>query len=218
MRNLISKDFKKLFCRKELISDFITIVLVMTALMIVPIFYGQIATKGVRLVLTILIIGSAIVTTIYSLYGFTKRKKTSGKFNWIRLILVVLLTLLIVVAIASVTSKLSSVGAADTSGIYPTQRKDNRLAINIVNCLTFAILSQLVITSLSCGYDDWNVFFRKLVKAFVYIGIPMFFLMFLATLIISKVFILGFVFTIMLWLTSVSANENLKIDFSLLNR
>ena len=207
MKKSISIGFKKLFWRKELIPDLISIVLVMTALMLVPIFYGQIANKGVRLSLTILIIVGAIVATIYSMIRFAKRNKTSDSFDWLRLIFVSLLVLIIIFVIASITSKLSIAGAADISNIYPTQGKDNSLAINIINCLSFAVLSQLVFTCLSSGYDDWDVFFKKLLRAFIFIGIPMFLLMLLATFITSKVFALGFVFTIVLWLTSISANE-----------
>lgn len=217
MKNKTGELLKKLYLRKELIPDFCSVVLVLFAMMIVPLFYNQISTKGVRVILTLLIFVAAVVATVLTLIRFAKRNKSSDKFDWLRFVLCCLAILILTFIIASITSKFGISNALGESSIYPHTEKDNKWLAVIINCFAFAFFSQVLFTSISAGYDEMHVFFNKLIKTLVYIGIPMFLLMLLATFITTKVFAVGFILTIILWFTAISANEIIDTEWSLLD-
>ena len=216
MKVKMGELMKKLYLRKELIPDFCSVVLVLFAIMIVPLFYNGIAAKGLRVILTLLIFVAAIAAIVLTLIRIAKRNKISDRFDWLRFILCCLTVLILTFIIASFTSKFGLSNALADNSIYPVKTKEYKWVAVIMNCFAFAFFTQVIITSISTGYDEVHMFFKKLVKALVYIGIPMFIFMLLATLITTKVFALGFVLTIILWVTAISANEITDVNWSLL--
>ncbi|MCR4567298.1 MAG: hypothetical protein K5769_04565 [Pseudobutyrivibrio sp.] len=207
--------FKKLYFRKEALPDLCSIAFVLTALMVVPLYYSKIQNHLTRVILALLIFLAAIVTVVVSAIRYAKRNKCSEHFDWLRLLLVVLAILILQYIVVLNTSKfgISSSFGRDTN--YPLKEIKGEWKVPIINSLSFAVFSQLILTAISAGYVKTKSFFLKLAKALIFVAIPLFLLMLLSTYLGSKVFAVGFILTIVLWFTAVSANEILDYDWQL---
>ena len=204
------KIVKILYLRKEALPELLTIIFVLGALMAVPMYYSRIDNNLLRVILALCVFVAAIVAAVMSAIRVAKRNKSSEKFGWVRFVLVILIVLILECVITSITSKYGLSSSFGKNNYYPIKEQNNKWIVAVINSLSFACFSQMILTAISSGYADTKVFLNKLRLSLVYIAIPLFVLMLLATFIVSKVFILGFILTVFLWFTALSANETIN--------
>ena len=192
---------------RERLPDFLCISFVVTIATLIPKTYHRIPFALLRVVFALVAMIAMFSTGILLFYRLYQRHKKEGQRHLRRsgVVIVVTLLLAMILARAQVADGMSS----GLTGAYAIQTNAFQMSA-LYSSVIFALLSQLLCSSICGIWDDMQGFVLRLVKALGYIGIPLAIISFVLTACLPSIVVLRVVITIALWSAAIFFNE--KVD------
>lgn len=204
--------------RKELWIDGVLIFLIVIVMTGLPQIYSQISSNVGRIVLAfvfLIILASLSIYLSARIIGRNRNGRMKGK-DCLRLILRILAVLIGIWIFACVMVKTAH---PSLSGIYVIElSRGKKNLIRILNSLSFVLISQALITSLTGTEEKAGKFLSRLAKTWLLTILPMFCLSYIFTILtewmetnhMSFAMVITVLSTAFLWVTTIALNERIK--------